>query len=408
MPSPPLASSSAVAGPSRPRGSLPARTTRRQAHEQSELLANVITPMAGNGHSTLKRSFPLEDIKAPASSLPTSTKDKTRLVEDGQRQVSNGRTPLKIRLSMGSKPLSPATDMPPPPLPSSFDSAAKRSRRATTQGVALSPLDEPETEEPMSKGKKRARISLPNLLAAKKLRGATDLVVEAQGSSSSLIEVPVQSQEPSPALTSLPSLAYFSFPPPPLRQRERSAGLRQVSYTDPTQRLPPNTQYSGEIAPIMSSYIHIEDTGPPPDLRALELRAAREAYYRNRVNYLQQKGRLLRLLDGALDDPKSANKSHHKVITGPPLRQSDHQDAMTSQMLQVRNAIVNEARMKPQVCKRVSRMVQTYWEHIEGKEDRERSAEEKEKRRKARDVARAMKKRWGLAVKVNFPPLSKN
>ncbi len=150
----------------------------------------------------------------------------------------------------------------------------------------------------------------------------------------------------------------------------------------------------------MSSYIHIEDTGPPPDLRALELRAAREAYYRNRVKYLQQQGRLLGLLDEkAKHEPKSASRSHQKIAAPPP-RQSDHQDAMMSHMTQVQNAMVNEARMKLQVCKRVSRMMQSYWEHVEGKEEREKAAEERERKRVARDTCRALRKRWSLAVKV--------
>lgn len=69
-------------------------------------------------------------------------------------------------------------------------------------------------------------------------------------------------------------------------------------------------------------------------------------------------------------------------------------------MVQVRNAIVSEAKLKPIVCKKIARMIQQHWEFIEGKEDRERAAEEKERKRKAKEVVKSLRKRWGLATKV--------
>lgn len=84
----------------------------------------------------------------------------------------------------------------------------------------------------------------------------------------------------------------------------------------------------------------------------------------------------------------------------PPTRQTDFQDSLMAHMVQVRNAMLNEAKAKPVVCKRVARMIQMYWDHIQNKDERERLAEEREIKRRSKEVVKALRKRWGLAVKV--------
>lgn len=340
--------------------------------------------------------------------LPASGKGEARgLEEEGDQGFgikSNGHLPLKIKVSRRIELQSPATEMPPPPVPPRAVLPGRGSRRATIDAAAAQAKAEIDLDDPGGKGKKRGRLSLPDLSVTRKLRGPLKVVEEPEEIVSAATEVDFDPTDPSPssapAPVKLPSLAHLPFPQASTRPRERFIGPRHVWYTDPTQNPFPMTKHSGDIAPIMSSYIQIEDTGPLADVRTLELRAAREAYFRNRVNYLQQQGRLLSLLDEVIDQPRSANK-HQKAVVNAS-RQQDHQDAMMSHMVQVRNAIVNEAKMKPQVCKRVARMVQMHWEHLEGKEDRERAAEERERRRKAKDLGRALKKRWSLAVKVSL------
>lgn len=140
------------------------------------------------------------------------------------------------------------------------------------------------------------------------------------------------------------------------------------------------------------------------DEAALEARAQREGYLRNRVNWLQHQGRLLRLLDE--DDegppaPKERDRSHQrKAPVGPPPRQTDYHDSLLAHMTQVRTAMINEAKMKPVYCKRIARMIQLYWEHIQNKDERERIAQERELKRKGKEVVKALRKRWGLAVKI--------
>jgi helicase SWR1 len=70
-------------------------------------------------------------------------------------------------------------------------------------------------------------------------------------------------------------------------------------------------------------------------------------------------------------------------------------------MVQVRNAMMAEAKSKPAQCRKIARMIAAHWEREEGKEEREQQALEREQKKKARDIVRALKKKWGLAVKVS-------
>jgi helicase SWR1 len=292
------------------------------------------------------------------------------------------------------------SSMPPPPLP---NKNGRGSRRAT---MHESPLDLPDPDGAAEDAfgaheRKRPRHSLPKIII-KKPRGS--VLPEIVDEPSPLESPRIPSPEPLITSTStnrLPSLSHLPFPLPPPRPRHRFSHGK-IWYTDPPQ-LPPPPKHDGHLSPIMESYIHLEDSGTAADIRLLEVRAAKEAYYRNRVNYLQQQGRLLRLLDEhhqqqAYDaDPKSARKP-----LGPPPRLADHQDSLMTHMVQVRKAILEEAKLKPVICKRVARMVQVYWEMEEGKEERARLVEERERKRKGKEVMKALRKRWALAVKVSL------
>ncbi|ODN80583.1 hypothetical protein L202_02775 [Cryptococcus amylolentus CBS 6039] len=369
LPSQPAINGASRAGPSRPRTSLPARTTRRKAHEQSEILANVVTP-------------------APVAVTP-SAKGKEKAVEP----KSGDSSPVKAGKTGRGKAVNANGDMPPPPLPK-----GRRASRRVTMGASVEPEPEEdvEVEEPVSKGKRRGRMSLPDLPAAKKLKNGRN-GVPASESASPAVETPTSERpSPSPFTPALPSLAHLPFPPPPQRPRKRLVRPRKVQYTEPSQ-IPPPPQYNGDISQILKSYIHINDTGAQPDLKSLESRAKKDGYLLARVTYLQRHGRLQRLLDEGVVAGPSA--SHAKIIRAPA-RQTDHHDSLLVHMVQVRNAILNQAKAKPVVCKKIAKMVQTYWERIEGREERERLAEEKERKRLMKETMKGLRKRWALAVKI--------
>lgn len=336
---------------------------------------------------------------ASAQEAKTKGKGKGRASKVEAKQEDTARRNGRSRVdSQGS--------MPPPPLPVK---SRGKGRRATIDPSVQAPVDDIKSEEIQEavgkeKGKKRGRQSLPNL-PTKKLRNGQkiDPADVASPSPSPAVEAEAEPAPPPPPPPVLPSLAHLPFPEPPHRPRERIRGPRQIIYTDFTQLPPGKARYGGDIRPILDSFTHLEDTGPAPDLASLELRAAREAYYRNRVNYLQQQGRLLRLLDEDESNPtptSAGTKGGSSKAPGLPARSTDYQDSLMAHMVQVRNAMLNEAKIKPVVCRRIAKMVQAHWDHVEGKEERERLAEERERKRQMKDLAKALRKRWALAVKV--------
>lgn len=215
----------------------------------------------------------------------------------------------------------------------------------------------------------------------------------------------VAASPPPPAPSPMPSLAHIPFPPPPVRARQRRTGPNRIWYTEPQQLPHPAPPHHGDLSSLLTSYILLEDTGPPPDLKSLEIKAAREGFIRNRVNYLQSQGRLLRLLEEEADDTSggisTATKFSYKQQPLPLSRKQDHQDHLMAHMRQVRNAMLEEAKNRPVFCKRIARMITAYWEHLQGKDARDQLEVERELKRRSREIVRALKKRWGLAVKVS-------
>ncbi|WRT66592.1 uncharacterized protein IL334_003551 [Kwoniella shivajii] len=409
-PSSSIPSPSSQAGPSRPRTSLPARTTRRAAHEQSEILAQVVTPVTtsapANGHITSikgkgKAVEPLPEASPANGSSRVKRRNSEYVMEHAE---SLEETPVKGKPGRKKRESVIITEMPPPPVPVN---KGKTSRR-TTMGVSINEVaGNGEVNEEMQdtidiKGKKRGRMSLPNLPAAKKTRGSKVIEEpdpEPEPSPSPVIEAPRESSHISATPVPLPSLSHLPFPPPPRRSHEKLIGAKKIRYTDPTQKPPASPKHGGHVSPILESYINIEDNGPSLDLKILESRANRDGYFRARVLYLQSQGRLQRLLD-EIEDPLITRNTNHKTQPKNFVRKTDFQDSLMAHMVQVRNAMLNEAKMKPVVCKRMARMIQTYWERIEGREEREKLAEEKERKRLGKELVKGLRKRWALAVKI--------
>lgn len=405
-----------AAGPSRPRASLPSRQTRRQAHEQTDHFSITSTPA----------------VESPAAkTVQTSNKSRTSEVGTGEVPVEEDIQSDVGSSTAGSRPLKGKGKgkMLPPPIPD-----VKGRGRRQTIGPVMSIVDgHDELDQIASKGGKRSRASLPNLDESVKKRGPgrppknahkgeapsdveldpvppkrkpgrppKALLLEKHVPSPSPIESPSIPPEPpverspTPPPAPLPSLAHLEFTRPPRRSYPRKPGPSRMIYTDPDQPLVPDLKFGGSLSAFLQSYTQLDEGAPSVDIKVLETRAEKEGFYYNRVNWLQSQGRLQR--DEDEDVPASAkavNKAHVAA------RQQDHRDALMSHMTQVRNAMLAEAKGKPIVCRRIARMIAAHWEHIEGREERERLKEEREMKRRAKELVKAIRKKWSLAVKVS-------
>ena len=360
----PAQPASAAAGPSRrPRSSLPARQTRRQAHEQSEILAHVVnTPTES---SAKKAESAKRMIKVKHLDTPTDVKGKGKA-----RMQDDAASPNTPKLKLTLKRLD-------------GDVGSKGKRRASLEQY-------PEPSPLPAQGKRTRGSLLAEHPFAKRLKDESATATPSLDTSTPNTprppsEPPESTREPTP----LPSLAHLPFPSAPFRPKERLFGPREPWYTMVIHQ-PLATRYGGDIGPIVDTY---QDPSTPP-LKTLELQAAREGYVKNRVTYLQNHGRLGRLLD----EPGRQTKAHRGPFLPP--RSTDFHDSLLAHMVEVRNAILNEAKQKPVVAKRIARMIQAYWEHIEGREERERAAEERDQKKRMKDLTRALRKRWSLAVKI--------
>jgi len=348
------------------------RTTRHRASEQTQL-------------------FSSEPARQPEPNTTPSSKSKGKCRGSDVPITAEVEEVAKPKLGRPFKVKNDA--MLPPPIPDK--GKAKGKGRRATLGVELGDEvvveeKEEDIEPPLKKKRGRPpRLSLPNL--------PTKPEDDTTPSSAAVHLSPEPHMTPV-AGPSLPSLAHLPFPPPPNQPRKRPRGTRKLHYTDYAQLPTTVPKHDGDLNAILDSYVHLEDTGPAPDIKTLELKAATEAFYRNRVNYLQHQGRLLRLLDEDETIPSTA-KISAKAPTLLP-RKTDYQDSLLAHMVQVRNAMLNEARLKPIICKKIARMIQAYWDHIEGKDDRERLAEEKKRKLQMKELIKSLRRRWALAVKV--------
>lgn len=436
---PPSISTNAVAGPSRPRNSLPARATRHQAHVQTDsLLAPkpIVAPIPapaiptnvnGKGKGRASEVELIVDVKGKKKAIPEVVipdieatprgkgKGKMKMERESMpppskpirkkaRASISGDVvqPIVERKKPGPKPRNSLPNLPPPPASPVKRGPGRPPKVRLTDLVSEIPDDELEVEIPVIPRKKGAgrppKLRIPDQVVSSPIAPETP---DVETSAPEMIE---DSPPPTPA-PALPSLAHVPFPPPPIRPRTRRVGPNKIWYSDHLQLPHPAPPHSGNLNSLLTSYISLEDSGPQPDLPTLEARAAREGFIRNRVNWLQSQGRLLRLLD----EDEDGGGGHGDKIKGmkgfgKPMvvaRKQDHQDHLMSHMRQVRNAMIDEARNKPIYAKKVARMIQAHWEFIEGREDRERVEREKEVRRKGKEVVKGLRKKWGLAVKVS-------
>ncbi|GMK53622.1 hypothetical protein CspeluHIS016_0102080 [Cutaneotrichosporon spelunceum] len=359
----------------------PSRTTRRQLHFKSEALGIA---NGGKGKGKVKEEAPKGKGRAAEVEETPSKRDTPRR---GKAAESEPGPEPDLPASKRAR-RSAAAEMPPPPVPK-----GKKTRRATIAESEV--LEEPEEEERRSKKRPRGRQSLP--VRSKKARAFE----EASASPASSPAPTPPARSPSPTLApALPSLAHLPFPPPPRRPTWKRSGPSRVVYTDPGQH-PPPALFGGDLSAYLNSYVQIDD-GAAADIATLEATAQREGYLRNRVNWLQHQGRLMRLLDED-DEPqkKERDRSHRRQApTGPPPRKTDFHDSLMSHVVQVRGAMMSEAKAKPVYCRRIARMVAAHWEHLANKDERERVAAERDLKRKGREVVKTLRKRWALATKI--------
>ncbi|PWN53983.1 hypothetical protein IE53DRAFT_64531 [Violaceomyces palustris] len=102
--------------------------------------------------------------------------------------------------------------------------------------------------------------------------------------------------------------------------------------------------------------------------------------------------------DGTL--PTEGTSTLARVPPKEPPRKKDHRAHMLEAVVSTSQYIRSSSRARIQMARKVSRMVQSYWEKKLGTSERERKAEEKRLRALAKWTVREVSKQWKLAVNV--------
>lgn len=167
-------------------------------------------------------------------------------------------------------------------------------------------------------------------------------------------------------------------------------------YTHPEQLPPAITPFGHSITGLVSSYRQLDDK--EVDEATLRKEAQAAAGVLLRVRHYQRLGRMLEV-----DSPDYDVAAAAIASLRPPAehkRAPDHQAHLLAHVAQVRNAMLNEYKGHLALARKLSRAVQAHFEHRQGAAQREAKEEERRKRTTMRELTRAVKAQWKLAVNV--------
>jgi hypothetical protein len=145
------------------------------------------------------------------------------------------------------------------------------------------------------------------------------------------------------------------------------------------------------IEDYLSSYMSIEDvTGNDERPRDLTNKITNEAKAFDRITTFRNDGRLASMNP----DKRYRDKERLRIKTG------DHQDHVRDHACDFAKRLADERRHHMALGKRISKMIVTYYEELEGREERKKEAEQKRMKALAKSVAKEVWRKWSMAADV--------
>lgn len=331
-----------------------------------DLFTHAAPDVAGRGNSrrTTRRAMTdqKEGVLAPVKAAPVAS------MSGAGRGHAHGKVDVKGKGKAAEGPLKAEDAVTAPARPAA---AAKksggggRSKKSITKTEVATPVASPSTSAPKAKSKSRRSSTTP--------AAPTTLTADP---------TPSTSKHPLPYL-----------PLPSSKRAKLSHDSIPTVYTHPLQ-LPRPPAFDGSLPALLSSYLDLTDdatlsTHPTPE--ALDAIASHDASILTRVSRLTASGRTL-----GNPDRRAASE---------PKRIKDHQEHLVEQVVHFSKLVHDERRSHMALAKKTGRMVLAYFGMVEGREERERKEEEKQKKALARWTVREVRKKWKMAVNVR--PLSR-
>jgi len=184
--------------------------------------------------------------------------------------------------------------------------------------------------------------------------------------------------------------------------------------TCPEQAIEPGARFGGSFQTYLKSYIMLDEKDI--DENSLRRQVNTNAQTRERIRLFRRHGRMLGQLEEEADSgdegidgqPSMGQRSdRNKKMTVSamkaaiePKRVPDYGDHLIAHAAQVRNAMLAEWKNHNAIARKIARAVQIYWERINNKDDRLEKEEERKRKLLMRELVKAIKAKWQLAVNV--------
>jgi helicase SWR1 len=184
--------------------------------------------------------------------------------------------------------------------------------------------------------------------------------------------------------------------------------------TCPEQAVEPGARFGGSVQTYLSSYIMLDEKDI--DENSLRRQVNLSAQTRERIRLFRKHGRMLGQLeeeadsedegiDGQASTGQRSDRNKKMSISAmkaaiEPKRVPDYGDHLIAHAAQVRNAMLAEWKNHNAIARKIARAVQIYWERVNNKDDRLEKEEERKRKLLMRELVKAIRAKWQLAVNV--------
>jgi helicase SWR1 len=183
--------------------------------------------------------------------------------------------------------------------------------------------------------------------------------------------------------------------------------------TCPEQNVEPDLRFGESMEQYLRSYTMLEENDV--DENALRHQINSTAKTRERIRLFRKHGRMLGQLEensdseeegeGEKEAARTDRTSKKMTISAmkafpEPKRLPDHNEHLLGHVTQVRNAMLVDWKVRTANSRKIARAIQIYWERELNKDDITEKMEERRRKQVMRELVKAIKAKWQLAVNV--------
>jgi helicase SWR1 len=347
-------------------------------------------------------TLPLEVLLGIPSSLRI-VKEEIGGEDVEMEQVEEKRSTREVRGGGGKsrveERMEVIEELPPPPRAKTREPSKRKPTPITVESATPTPTMASFTISPVqSRRSKKRRIATPSDVA-------DEFQMNLDVSHRPTVDSPASLVEKGRTTRSKPPpVQVYNLPPvPPPRytcpeqfpaHRPPAVPAAHVIFASPKLTAFPASRDAASVFPteVLKSFVMLEADGDLLTKEDLRRMAEAQVEVVRRVIELQVRGR--RILPGHTEDGNGPAPRHHAPRT--------RHDATVEHALRFRTYMLREQKYRISQKKKIVKAVDGYWSGIASVEERRRKEEERRIRTGAREIAKLIKSKWKLAIKVSF------